>query len=561
MPLVGFGTYKINTKHVIHEVIDESLKVGFRSIDTAAVYRNEEDIGCALKILLPKYNLQRSDIFITTKLGAARIPESSKENVNLRIKTWSKLVELQMQGLIRSIGVSNYTTKHLDELLENCRNIPPAVNQVECHPHYRQEELIKYCNDKGIHIQAYSSLGTSSNTNLLNDPVVTTLSSELNVSPARLLLKWSLQQGIGIIPKAIKKKHIQDNIKLDFDINMDKMKILSSLPQQKYAWDPLNIDLILNGSKSSVFSLDDSQKILMNNNVSFHFFSSQAPCGDCSIFPKKSISNKDMPPVKMRKLANDNKKEVHIMLDLHSKLNTKVENNTKEKIIEDIYRTGAKCVKTEEKQDLHLPGVNYHTVGPLRIKPGRGDPTLSLSCSDKMAKWNVLGLQGALLSLLIPQIRMKSITIGGDTPFSLEAMKRGLCKRFGKDVNDLVISQASLPFMHKKGQQRINACPSSIIWCAVRKRDTEIAVEGRKQGATKKKKGSSLAISRKALFETFLQTCDKYNRFWDVRHPKKITYLNCKQWSEQYQYAWKGLRRDSLRTWPSKPQHLQDFIL
>lgn len=276
MPLVGCGTYKIEGRDVIYEVLDESLRVGFRSIDTAVVYRNEEDIGYALTKLLPKYNLQRSDIFLTTKLSpsqhgnpkaieesvqrslkalnttyidlylihwpaASRIPENSKDNSSLRATTWSKLVDLKKQGLLRSIGVSNYTIKHLEELLQDHKGVLPAVNQVECHPHYRQEELIKYCNEKGIHVQAYSSLGTSGNTGLLNDPTVTKIASQLHVSPAQLLLKWALQQGIGIIPKAVKKEHIRNNIQLDFTIDEESMNALASLPQSKYTWDPSNV--------------------------------------------------------------------------------------------------------------------------------------------------------------------------------------------------------------------------------------------------------------------------------------------------------------------------------
>ncbi|XP_017878782.1 uncharacterized protein LOC108624179 [Ceratina calcarata] len=276
MPYVGIGTYKIQGRDIIYEVIDESLKVGFRSIDTAVVYHNEEDIGNALKTLLPKYNLQRNDIFITTKLapsengnpvgiersvqkslkalnttyldlylihwpGASGIPENSPKNPDLRAKTWYKLVDLKERGLIRSIGVSNYTINHLQELLQDCKGVTPAVNQVELHPHYRQEELIKYCDEKGIHVQAYSSLGTSKRINLLSDPTVIKIASELNVSPARVLLKWALQQKIGIIPKAVQKEHIRDNAQLDFSINEEHMNMLSSLPQQKYVWDPSNV--------------------------------------------------------------------------------------------------------------------------------------------------------------------------------------------------------------------------------------------------------------------------------------------------------------------------------
>ncbi|XP_029047624.1 glyoxal reductase-like [Osmia bicornis bicornis] len=276
MPLIGFGTYKIQGRETICDVVDESLKVGFRSIDTAVVYRNEEDIGYALTLLLPKYNLERSDIFITTKLSprdhgnperieesvqkslkalnttyidlylihwpaASRIPETSTDNSSLRAKTWRTLVDLKKQGFIRSVGVSNYTVRHLEELLHDRKGIAPAVNQVECHPHFRQEELIAYCNEKGVHVQAYSSLGTSSNTSLLTDPTVTKIASQLDVSPAQLLLKWALEQGIGIIPKAVQKEHIRNNMQLDFMIDEENMNALSSLPQCKYTWDPSNV--------------------------------------------------------------------------------------------------------------------------------------------------------------------------------------------------------------------------------------------------------------------------------------------------------------------------------
>lgn len=113
--------------------------------------------------------------------------------------------------------------------------------QVECHPHYRQEELIKYCKKEGIHVQAYSSLGTSTETLLLNDPTVCKIAQEINVSPARVLLKWALQQEISIIPKAVRSAHIQDNFNLDFSITEEQMKRLSCLPQKKYAWNPDNV--------------------------------------------------------------------------------------------------------------------------------------------------------------------------------------------------------------------------------------------------------------------------------------------------------------------------------
>lgn len=135
----------------------------------------------------------------------------------------------------------------------------------------------------------------------------------------------------------------------------------------RYLYD--QIDLTLSGSESAIFSWNDENKIELNSNVSFHFFSSQTPCGDCSIFPKLETNDDGLSPCKIRRVTEDTNE--HIMAESYYK---------------DIHRTGAKCVKGEEVQDPRLPGIDYHIIGPLRTKPGRGDPTSSLSCSDKMAK-------------------------------------------------------------------------------------------------------------------------------------------------------------------------------
>ncbi|KAK2578467.1 hypothetical protein KPH14_011636 [Odynerus spinipes] len=313
----------------------------------------------------------------------------------------------------------------------------------------------------------------------------------------------------------------------------------------RYLYD--QIDIVLSGSRSKILFLNKENKLEIYPNVSFHFFSSQSPCGDCSIFPKDNIEEEC--PAKIRKITCADKDK--LTLELHG--------NDKNS---DIYRTGAKCLKIEKLQDPKLPGVDYHITGPLRTKPGRGDPTLSLSCSDKMAKWNMIGVQGSLLSLLISQIKLESITIGGGCPFSLEAMERGLCKRFSSKLHVPKIFQADIAFAQRKGGKRINPCPSSIIWCAVRKSDIEIAVQGRKQGATKKRKGHNLLVSKRALLETCLKICDKYKNIkTDISHPKKITYYDCKRWSVQYQSAWKQLKKEFFSSWPDKPLYLQDFIL
>ncbi|CAL7934071.1 unnamed protein product [Xylocopa violacea] len=332
-------------------------------------------------------------------------------------------------------------------------------------------------------------------------------------------------------------------------LNDSHAEVLARRAFLRYLYE--QIDFLLSDRKSDVFTLDDTKKIKIRDGISFHFFTSQTPCGDCSIFLKENFCDDDVPPIKIRKCDSNTEELVKLSSDKRNK-----------QIVKDIYRTGAKCVKSGEYQDPQLPGINYHVVGPLRTKPGRGNPTLSLSCSDKIAKWNILGLQGSLLSILIPSIKMESITIGGNSPFSLEAMERGLFTRFNENLNKLNIVQSKFSFKQQKSPDRKHPCPSSIIWCAVRNRDTEIAVEGRKQGATKKKKGSNLLVTRRALFELFLRTCDKYQNFdSNIRHPKKLTYLDCKKWSKDYQRLWNTLKSGSFRAWPSKPIRLQTFVL
>ncbi|XP_015431710.1 PREDICTED: tRNA-specific adenosine deaminase 1 [Dufourea novaeangliae] len=334
-------------------------------------------------------------------------------------------------------------------------------------------------------------------------------------------------------------------------LNDSHAEVLARRAFLRYLYE--EIDLLFCSARSNIFTLNEKKQISLHNGVSFHFFTSQTPCGDCSIFRKDEFHEHDAPPNKIKKYDCNDTGDVIVE---YSK------NKQEEQNIKDIHRTGAKCIKTDRYQDSHLPGVNYHVTGPLRTKPGRGNPTLSLSCSDKMAKWNILGLQGALLSMLIPPIKMETVVVGGGCPFSLEAMNRGLYKRFNKNMYKLKVMQAQVSFKQQKSHNKKHPCPSSIIWSAVRHRDTEVAVEGRKQGATKRKKGSNLRITRRALFEVFLKTCDKYQHSdCNIRHPKKITYLDCKKWSKSYQNLWNTLKSESFHAWNSKPTSLQTFVL
>ncbi|XP_065156428.1 uncharacterized protein [Atheta coriaria] len=274
MPLIGYGTFRVRGRALIYEVLDYALEAGYRLIDTAVVYGNEEDIGEALTTLLPKYNLNREDIFITSKLppnlygnfekildvvqssliklkvqyldlylihwpGQQGKSPQQEDNSIIRSQTWQALIEAKNRGWVRNIGVSNYTVQHMTELLLNNHGVMPVVNQVEWHPLYYQQELLNLCHDNGILLQAYCSLGGTSDSHvLLNDPNVQRVTKNLYKTPAQVLLAWALQQGVGIIPKSLRKEHIIANFNLDFKIPEQDLKILNHLPQKKFAWDP-----------------------------------------------------------------------------------------------------------------------------------------------------------------------------------------------------------------------------------------------------------------------------------------------------------------------------------
>ncbi|GAB6030466.1 hypothetical protein CHUAL_007332 [Chamberlinius hualienensis] len=273
MPILGLGTYRIKGD-AVKPVVDFALRHGYRSIDSAAFYRNEEGIGESVNRVLPVLGLKREDIFITTKLppthqgtekcqemfntslknlntpyidlylihwpGAAGINTTQSELVSsLRRESWLKMEQLYKEGAVRAIGVSNYTIKHLEELFSYC-TVKPAVNQVECHPHLTQKELLDYCKLHGIHLQAYSSLGTSTTTELLDDKVVNEVAKKLNKTPAQVLLRWAIQQGIGVIPKASNLDHVKANHQVwDFSLSDEDVKLLNNLKaSQRYCWDP-----------------------------------------------------------------------------------------------------------------------------------------------------------------------------------------------------------------------------------------------------------------------------------------------------------------------------------
>ncbi|KAK5650337.1 hypothetical protein RI129_001366 [Pyrocoelia pectoralis] len=273
IPLTGLGTYLIEGDDVL-KTLDKALAVGYRAFDTAAMYGNEKDIGSALKELLPKHNLNREDIFIQTKLnpsdhgnvaktalekslknlqcgyldlylihwpGSYTVSSRSEENLKLRTASWATLVEAKEAGLVRSLGVSNYIPRHLNQLLSNCYGVKPVLNQMEWHPGCYDNELKQLCDKEGILLQAYMPLGGNGNLSLLRDNVVTSVAKQLGKTPAQVLLRWCLQQNVAVIPKGRSMEHLKDNLETDFIIPESDMKLLNNIDKVRFDWNPYSV--------------------------------------------------------------------------------------------------------------------------------------------------------------------------------------------------------------------------------------------------------------------------------------------------------------------------------
>ncbi|XP_047136677.1 uncharacterized oxidoreductase YtbE isoform X1 [Hydra vulgaris] len=277
IPMIGLGTFKLKNSvnsEEVYRVLDVAIESGYRLIDTASCYRNEEDIGFALEKLYVKHNIKRQDLFITSKLAPkdmgydsaistvaetlsklkttyldlylihwpakSNLSPVSTEHSGFRKETWNAFQYLFKQGSLKSIGVSNFTKKHLEELFLYA-DIPPSVNQVEFHPYLYQKELLEFCHKNNIFLQAYSSLGTGQ---LVKETLIQQLAQKYRTSAAQVLLKWALQQNVGVIPMSTSTDHIRSNILLNhFTINDDDMKLICQLDLQKhYCWDPTNVN-------------------------------------------------------------------------------------------------------------------------------------------------------------------------------------------------------------------------------------------------------------------------------------------------------------------------------
>jgi diketogulonate reductase-like aldo/keto reductase len=315
MPWVGFGTYKLGKKHAYQATFD-ALNSGYRCIDTAFIYASEtteRNVGTALQTFLEERqdSLSREDVFIITKHwrkyhgydattkclntslkrlqleyidlylmhwpGPAWTTMNRKKSemethgkwhyaahkqqdmVSIRAETWRAMEDALRKGKVRAIGVSNFTVQHLETLKTTATIWPPAVNQVECHPLYPQDELIEYCHKEGIVFQAYAAIGGQDASNvqwtellggntLMTCPVVQEIATSVHKTPAQVLLRFALQRQCAVTPKTVSPERMLENSQVfDFTLSRAQMEALHDLeaPEERgrLCWksDPLRM--------------------------------------------------------------------------------------------------------------------------------------------------------------------------------------------------------------------------------------------------------------------------------------------------------------------------------
>lgn len=253
IPVVGFGTWQTPDGEVAEKSVLAALNSGYRHIDTAAAYGNEESVGRAIK----KSGIRRDELFVTTKLwNSDHGYENTKKAIDtslmklgldyldlylihwpnpvalrdnwaeLNSESWQAMEEAQKAGKIRAIGVSNFRKHHLDALLENA-DVIPAVNQIYLNPSDLESDVRKENDKHQILSEAYSPLGTG---DLLGNELVNKLAQEHGKSPAQILIRWSLEHGFLPLPKSVHEEYIKANGQVfDFSLSADEMKLLDGL--------------------------------------------------------------------------------------------------------------------------------------------------------------------------------------------------------------------------------------------------------------------------------------------------------------------------------------------
>ncbi|WP_138420318.1 aldo/keto reductase [Aquibacillus sediminis] len=251
MPWLGLGVFLVEDGDEVIHSVKSALKHGYKSIDTAAVYKNEKGVGQAIK----ESGVPREELFITSKVWNAdqgyestlQAFETSLDKLGLEYldlylihwpvpeqakykETWKAMEKLYKDGKIRAIGVSNFKEHHLEDLIQDAE-VKPMVNQVEFHPHLAQVELHEYCKKHGIQLEAWSPLKQGQ---LLDDPTLTKIAEKHGKSTAQVIIRWDLQSEVVTIPKSVKEQRIVANADVfDFELSEEDMKAINELNKEE----------------------------------------------------------------------------------------------------------------------------------------------------------------------------------------------------------------------------------------------------------------------------------------------------------------------------------------
>ena len=247
MPLFGLGVWRLESGKETRDAVSYALELGYIHIDTASMYNNEEDVGVAIQ----ESSLPREKLFITTKVNSSELGydstleacERSLKKLKLtyldlflihkpvegyRQNTWKALEKLKHESICRSIGVSNFSPKHLNEIFKICEFIP-AVNQIEMNPFLAQKNISEFCRSKNIHITGYCPLARTEKS---NDPTLVNIANECGKTWAQVMVRWGLQKQLTTIPKSANPKRIRENSDVfNFELNEKQMQRLDDLDE------------------------------------------------------------------------------------------------------------------------------------------------------------------------------------------------------------------------------------------------------------------------------------------------------------------------------------------
>ena len=252
--MIGIGTWQITDKEVMSQTLNQAFELGYRLIDTAAAYGNEMIIGKALQ----EISFNREELFIQDKLwntnrGYEQSREACKKSLRklkidyldsylihwpaskklyknweeINAETWRGMEALQKEGLVRTIGVCNFKTHHLESLCATA-SMMPQINQLEIHPGMLQHEIVEYCRKKQIIVEASSPLG---NGQILENSVLIQLAEQKHKTTAQICLRWAIEKQLVVLPKSTKSKRLQENMDiLDFMLTESEMKQIDAIP-------------------------------------------------------------------------------------------------------------------------------------------------------------------------------------------------------------------------------------------------------------------------------------------------------------------------------------------